>query len=103
MIQKIKNMQDVVKASLEKYPRYRDDDNKLVAYIWFKNLKNNGIPENIPAIEFLHFYANNELPQADVITRARRKVQEDHPHLRGKLWEERHETQKKVRKDINKN
>jgi hypothetical protein len=45
-------------------------------------------------------YAENKLPQADIITRARRKVQEDFPNLRGELWEERHKSEKDVRKNI---
>ena len=94
-------MQVVVKACLEKYPQYKDDDNQLVSYIWWAHLKKNGInTDNISATKFLLLYSNGDLPQADVITRARRKVQEENPHLRGKLYEERHEQKKKVRKDI---
>jgi hypothetical protein len=102
MIQKIKNMQEVVTTALEKYPHLRDDDNRLVAYIWWKNLKDNKIPEDIITMDFLQLYANNELPQADVITRARRKVQEDNPNLRGKLWNERHQLKEEVKNNINK-
>jgi len=102
MIQKIKNMQEVVAFALEKYPHLRDDDNRLVAYIWWKNLKDNNIPEDIITMDFLQLYASNQLPQADVITRARRKVQEDNPKLRGKLWNERHQLKEEVKKNINK-
>jgi hypothetical protein len=101
MIQKIKNMQEVVTTALEKYAHLRDDDNRLVAYIWWKNLKDNNIPEDIITMDFLQLYASNQLPQADVITRARRKVQEDNPKLRGKLWNERHQLKEEVKNNIN--
>jgi len=98
---KIKKMQEIVKTALERYPQYRDDDNRLTSYVWWTNLKENGIvPEKISSLEFLRLYADNNLPQADIITRARRKVQEDFPNLRGKLWEERHKSEKDVRKNI---
>ena len=34
------------------------------------------------------------------IMRARRKVQEEHAHTRGKVWEERHNQQKQVKQDL---
>ena len=101
MIQKIKNMQEVVATALEKYAHLRDDDNRLVAYIWWKHLKDNKIPEDIITMDFLQLYASNQLPQADVITRARRKVQEEKPNLRGKLWNERHQLKEEVKNNIN--
>jgi hypothetical protein len=45
-------------------------------------------------------YSQGQLPTADVITRARRKVQENNPSLRGKTWEERHKEAENVRKNI---
>ena len=102
MLQKIKNIQDVVKDALIKHPRYRDDDNKLISFIWWKHLKNNNIPEDIIAMDFLQLYAKNELPQADAITRARRKVQEENPELRGQLYNERHQLKEEVKNNINK-
>lgn len=94
-------MQVIVKSALEKYPQYRDDDNRLVSYIWWSELKKQNVStDKMSGTEFLHLYASSKLPQADVITRARRKVQEDNMHLRGELYDERHEQQKKVRKDI---
>lgn len=102
MLQKIKNIQDVVKDALIRYPKYRDDDNKLVAYIWWKHLKNNNIPEDIIAIDFLQLYAKNELPQADAITRARRKIQEENPELRGELYKARHHIKEIVKQYFNK-
>lgn len=95
-------MQVAVKACLEKFPEYRDDDKQLVSYIWWVQLKKNGInSDSISATKFLLLYGNGDLlPQADVITRARRKVQEENKHLRGNSYDERHEQQKRVRKDI---
>lgn len=100
VLKKIKNLQDVVQALLEKFPEFKDDDNRLIAHIWWKHLKNNDIPEDIITMDFLKLYAKGEIPQADMITRARRKVQQDFPHLRGKVWEERHKLKEEVRKGI---
>jgi hypothetical protein len=38
-------------------------------------------------------YYRNELPLADTITRARRKIQEEHPLMRGKKYNERQNKQ----------
>lgn len=83
---------DRVQSLLEKHPRLRDDDNKLVANFWF-----NEVGETK---DFLKNYAAGNITPADSITRARRKLQELHPHLRGEKYNERHKEEKKVRKSI---
>jgi hypothetical protein len=52
-------------------------------------------------MDFLQLYAKNQIPQADVITRARRKVQEENPELRGELYNERHQLKEEVKNNIN--
>ena len=41
------------------------------------------------------------IPYMDAFGRASRKVQEEHPHLRGKLWQKRkHKREKEIRQEI---
>lgn len=40
------------------------------------------------------------IPYLDSIARASRKVQEDHPHLRGKLWKKRKKKSVEVKREI---
>ena len=54
------------------------------------------------AIDFLQIMVNGNLPSPDTITRARRKIQEKHPELRGVNYVERQKLEKQVRENINK-
>ena len=49
---------------------------------------------------FLLDYIDNTLTSESTIRRARRKVQELHPELRGKKWHERHAQQEQVKKEL---
>lgn len=93
MVKKITPVYDRVQCFLEAYPRYRDNDNMLVAKIWWDELFGNVAvkPENctMGLFEFLMRYKDNKITPADYITRARRKVQEEYPHLRGKTYKQR--------------
>lgn len=100
IINQLRNMQDKVTFLLKNYPETRDYDQVLVTNIWFFEIKKLGNPETMSAFEFFKLYSTGKIPTADVITRARRKVQETDPSLRGKTWEERHKEAKRVRKDI---
>jgi len=97
MITKIKPMQILVTQMLTDYPITRDDDNLLVVKIWYRYLKSIGIdPESKSLMDFFRMVAGNQIPSSDIITRARRKVQEEHEELRGKNWEKRHNESKSV-------
>lgn len=87
---KVMTMQQRVIQLLKSNAAYRDDDNKLVARIWNNHLEQmEKDPRTITAYEMLCLYAIGDIPTADAITRARRKVQEENPELRGSKWEER--------------
>lgn len=100
MLDKIRNMQEKVANMLHKYADLRDDDQKLVTNIWYIEMRKFGNPDTMPATDFLALYQQGKLPTADLITRARRKVQEENPALRGNTWEERHNQSKKIKKNI---
>lgn len=88
---------DHVLAILVKDERTRDDDQLLCCKVWSELLFNKGVDvRHQTAYEFLIMYYRNELPLADTITRARRKIQEEHPLMRGKKYAERQAKQQQV-------
>lgn len=95
----IKKVGDIVEKLLKEDKRYRDSDKKLSAKIWaiqcggMENLK------NISAYEFLCEYVNEntELISQESIGRARRKIQEENPELRGEKYSQRQNEQEEVK------
>jgi hypothetical protein len=82
---------------LDKYPKLRDDDNRLCANIWSEELNN----LEITAKDFLKLYASNKLTSAPSIKRARAKLQEECPEYRGEKYNIRKGIlQDKWRKDL---
>ena len=78
---------DVVKQLLIDTPHLRDSDNKLIATYWFNELKEKNInPTKINGLEFMQMFANSKLTNIKTIERMRRKLQEECPELRGKLY-----------------
>ena len=97
----VRTLYDRVKTLLSKYPEMRDSDKFLVTNFWFFELRNKGINvEEKPISEFLALYQQGLVTNSDLITRARRKVQEENPDLRGESWEERHKEAKDTRNTI---
>jgi len=92
---------DSVIALLKSHPHLRDDDNKLVANIWHKHLKDAGmLSKDITAEKFLELFSENKIPNAQSIRRIRRKLQEEFKELRGEKWRERHNEQEKVKDQL---
>lgn len=101
VIKKIRNTKKKLIPILEKSEVLRDDDEKLVARFWSNELQEmKKHPTHITALQFLHIYADGNLTPADIITRARRKIQEENPELRGIAWNERQGKEKDVRQEI---
>lgn len=74
---------DRVKQILEIYPLTRDSDKHLIWEVWSRK----GFIVNGAISKWDFLVATS--PES--ITRARRKVQEDHPELRGKTYQKRKE------------
>ena len=93
---------DEVKQLLIDKPHLRDSDNKLIATYWFNELKEKQIdPNKINGLEFMQMFANNKLTNIKTIERMRRKLQEEDPELRGKLYKAIKETiQDQWKKDL---
>jgi len=103
-VSKIHTTKEKVIELLTKYAVYKDDDLRLCAHFLFKELEDKKInPEEMSALEFLQRYAKGKFTDTGTITRARRLVQNEFPELRGAKWKERHEEEREVRKNINKN
>ena len=90
------NQLDLVKYVLERSPESRDNDNILLWIVWKKAY---------PAIEkeidyFKELFISKTLPSFESITRARRKLQETYPNLRGLKYEKRQNNQKNYREDL---
>ena len=99
MLKQILKVQEQVQILLETYPKLRDNDVRLVASYYYNNISN---INQISAIDLLQIMVNGNLPSPDTITRARRKIQEKHPELRGVNYVERQKLEKQVRENINK-
>ena len=99
MLKQILKVQEQVKILLETYPKLRDNDVRLVASYYYNNISN---INQMSAIDFLQIMVNGNLPSPDTITRARRKIQEKYPELRGVNYVERQKLEKQVRENINK-
>lgn len=85
MLESITKVKDKVEYLLENNSIYRDDDNKLIARIW--NSESNAIDKR----GFLLDFGNKKISSPEAIRRARQKLQEHNPHLRGKLYNKRHQ------------
>ena len=93
---------EIVKNLLIQKPHLRDSDPKLIATYWFNELKKKNIdPTEINGLEFMKMFADSKLTNIKTIERMRRKLQEEHPDLRGKLYKVRKETiQDQWKKDL---
>lgn len=89
--QRVKKIKPVVSKLLQANPIYRDSDEALVARYWVDEFEAAG--NNIQtsrAYKFADMVRKGELTSFDNITRAKRKVQEQVPELRGETWGMRH-------------
>ena len=101
-LSEIKSVTDYVKELLISKPDNRDDDRKLVANVWSKQSGGLRKLQEMNAYDFLLFYCRHDkLSSYDSITRARRKLQEQFPELRGASYAKRQEQEASVRKEIN--
>jgi len=106
IVPKIKSTKDKVILLLKTVDKYKDNDKDLVTRYWWDEIKelceNLGLnPLLLKYTDFNKFYRDGKITESDIITRARRKAQEENPELRGSKWKERHDEEKLVRDEIN--
>jgi len=87
---KIKNIKEVVKNLLTNKPHLKEDDRKLIATIWYKELQSCGLdPYKCSAINFLDLFVAKKITHPESIRRCRAKLQELYPELRGVNYHKR--------------
>lgn len=98
----MKNTIEKVKELLEAVPSLKDSDTRLTTHIWFREMEAMGLdPFKTPSTSFLKLYAKGKLTLAPTIKRARAKLQEENPNLRGKKYNLRKGVvQDKFKKDL---
>lgn len=86
-----------VKKQLTDFPALRDSNERL----YYRYLLALGYDvEGKSTKEFLKDMEMRAIPYLDSVSRASRKVQEEHPHLRGALYNKRKTKQDKVKEEI---
>lgn len=103
----IKEKIKTVEKILREIATTRDNDQELIAKYWHDELREMKFDQERDFIlthrEINLFYKVIEsgiLSQPDTITRARRKVQEEVPSLRGDKYHKRHSNDEKVKEEI---
>ena len=88
-------------------PKARDNDFYLMYWMWkdeFYTLnKNTNISldfDKTNIVNILRLLKDRKLSHPSGIMRARRKLQEENPTLRGEVWDLRHKEQEVVKKDL---
>ena len=93
---------------LIRYPETKDNDRDLIARywkteIWEEQDEARGKLQSLPYYSldsFLAAFTDGKFTHPDTITRARRKVQSEYPHLRGEKYKARMDKQEEVKKDL---
>jgi hypothetical protein len=75
---------------LKKYPMARDSDPVLMAY-WARHYLPKGNDTTLR--EYLKLVHERKAPAIESVTRLRRKLQEEHPELRGNLHEDKRQNE----------
>lgn len=78
---------ETIKMLLEKYPSLKDSDNRLVVNYWNLELQHKGFDvSKMSASDLMKMYADSKLTNTESIRRSRQKLQQEHPELRGKIY-----------------
>jgi hypothetical protein len=97
-----------VTAILLKFPESMDNDKELIVRYWKQQITDEQDEarmdlQSIPYYTldaFLTSFMTGKFEHPDTITRMRRKIQEEYPHLRGAKYNERQKNQEKVKEDL---
>lgn len=92
-------LQDKIERILEQRPEFRDSDSGLVTYLWYLEAREQCIElDKITGLDFLKaLRSDNHFTNHESVVRARRKVQELRPALRGKKYRDRQHKENLVR------
>tara|TARA_R100001244_G_scaffold68988_1_gene56483 strand:- start:2796 stop:3092 length:297 start_codon:yes stop_codon:yes gene_type:complete len=87
------DLKNRIKQILVNNPKARESNDVLMASVWNKDIGGGHILD-------LAVLALSKLTSWDSATRAKRKLQEEHPELRGQSYNLRKAKANKVRKDV---
>ena len=91
---------NVVYRLLEEKPELRDNDIKLIQWVWRIESRLYLQLDNCAVYELFLMMQNKKISHASSIKRARAKMQELHIHLRGEVYNKRHKIQKDTLFDL---
>ena len=98
---KITKSKDIVEKLLTEQPHLRDDDNKLLASVWYIEIKQRKlVPEKITGFKLLGLIATKMLSNSESVRRSRAKLQELNVNLRGNIYNDRHKHIKDVKAEL---
>jgi len=90
-----------VKSLLQRDPRLREADSALMARVWWNDLLTLGYdPTDMTAPDFFVMLAGKKISSYESITRARRKVMEECPELRGITYSARKKKAEQVKNEV---
>lgn len=95
----MKNIKEYVRHVLLTKPKTRDNDHLLMVFVWVKN--NPALKD--PKYQFRAFandYMDGKYAHFESVRRVRQALQREHPELRGRKYNERHNLEKEVRAEI---
>lgn len=84
------DLTEIVKDVLTNKPVSRDDDFKLIGYV-YKAINPDVLDKPFRTVMWYH--GELDLPSFETIRRTRQKLQHDHKELRGELYQKRMENQ----------
>ena len=100
-------MQNKVSDLLTKKKETRDNDFYVMYWIWKEEFEKSDITKDLNlefdktnVVSLLSLLKDKHLSHPSAVMRARRKVQESDPKLRGELWHARHDEEEQVKKDL---
>ena len=94
-------LKERIRVYLMSYPETRDSNEELMYIIWQQETDKFIINADNHNINPLTLLKNGKLTSWDSATRAKRKLQEEHPELRGQSYNLRKAKANKVSKNIN--
>lgn len=90
---------DVIIDLLTHKEHLRDNDQALIANIWWRELVTQG-KDKSTAFEMLKVFSEGKLSNPESIRRSRQKIQEEQPELRGQSYRARHREQDNVKEQL---
>jgi hypothetical protein len=100
ILDQMRLIKDKVISLLTADAKYREDDNKLIARIWYQESL---LLNCSTSVDLLTALAKGKLTSPESIRRSRQKVQEEIPGLRGKNYKIRQEEANQFKEELKTN